>query len=52
MLSAMRAASIIFIREKGVIKPEKLVNISYGQFRPVADNSRRRAGPRTAVWRY
>ena len=42
MLSAMRAAEVcIFIQEKGVIKPEKLVNISYGQFRPVADNSTR-----------
>ena len=42
MLSAMRAAEVcIFIQEKGIIKPEKLVNISYGQFRPVADNSTR-----------
>ena len=42
ILSAMRAAEVcIFIQEKGIIEPEKLVNISYGQFRPVADNSTR-----------
>ncbi len=42
MLSAMRAAEVcIYIQEKGLIKPEKLVNISYGQFRPIADNSTR-----------
>lgn len=42
MLSAMRAAEVcIFIQEKGVIEPQKLVNISYGQFRPVADNATR-----------
>lgn len=42
MLSAMRAAEVcIFIQEKGIIQPEKLVNISYGQFRPVADNATR-----------
>ena len=42
MLSAMRAAEVcIYIQEKGVIGPEKLVNVSYGQFRPIADNSTR-----------
>lgn len=39
MLSAMRAAEVcIYIQGKDVIAPEKLVNISYGQFRPVASN--------------
>ncbi len=38
-LSAMRAAEVTtFIQERGVIEPEKLVGISYGQFRPVAPN--------------
>lgn len=42
MLSAMRAAEVcIFIQEKNVIEPEKLVNISYGQFRPIAGNETR-----------
>ena len=39
MLSAMRGAEVcIFIQEKNVIGPDKLVNISYGEFRPVASN--------------
>ena len=39
MLSAMRGAEVCtFIQEKNVIEPEKLINISYGQFRPVASN--------------
>ena len=39
MLSAMRGAEVCtFIQEKNVIGPEKLVNISYGQFRPAASN--------------
>lgn len=38
MLSAMRAAEVcIFIQGEDIIQPEKLVSISYGQFRPVAD---------------
>lgn len=42
MLSAMRAAEVcIFIQESGAIEPEKLINISYGQFRPIADNATR-----------
>lgn len=39
MLSAMRAAEVsIFIQMKNVVEPEKLVGISYGQFRPIATN--------------
>lgn len=39
MLSAMRGAEVcIFIQEKNVIGPDKLVNISYGEFRPVVSN--------------
>lgn len=39
MLSAMRGSEVcIFIQERDVIEPEKLINISYGQFRPVASN--------------
>ncbi len=42
MLSAMRAAEVcIFIQSSNVIEPEKLVNISYGQFRPIATNDTR-----------
>ncbi len=42
MLSAMRAAEVcIFIQGSNVIEPEKLVNISYGQFRPIATNNTR-----------
>lgn len=36
-LSALRSAEvIIYLQEKGVVKPEKLVSVSYGQFRPIA----------------
>ena len=39
MLSAMRAAEVsVFIQQRNVIEPEKLVGISYGQFRPVDTN--------------
>ena len=42
MLSAMRAAEVcIFIQVQDIIAPEKLVNISYGQFRPVDTNETR-----------
>lgn len=40
MLSAMRAAEVsIYIQQKHVIEPEKLVNISFGEYRPIADNT-------------
>lgn len=40
MLSAMRAAEVcIFIQTRNAVQPEKLVNISYGQFRPIASNA-------------
>lgn len=40
ILSATRAAEVsIFIQEANIIEPEKLVNISYGEYRPIADNS-------------
>lgn len=40
ILSAMRAAEAsIYLQQKQVVAPEKLVNISYGEFRPIADNS-------------
>lgn len=36
-LSALRSAEvIIYLQEKGVVNPEKLVSTSYGQFRPIA----------------
>ena len=39
VLAAMRAAEVsTFIQERGVIEPEKLTDISYGQWRPVASN--------------
>lgn len=39
MLSAMRGAEVCtFIQERNVIEPDKLINISYGQFRPVSSN--------------
>lgn len=39
MISAMRGSEVcIFIQEKGIIEPDKLINISYGQFRPIAPN--------------
>lgn len=42
MLSAMRAAEVcIFIQSRNAIQPEKLVNISYGQFRPLDSNETR-----------
>ncbi len=42
MLSAMRAAEVcIYVQTKEAIDASKLVNISYGQFRPVADNGTR-----------
>lgn len=40
ILSANRAAEVaIYIQKQNVIAPEKLVSISYGEFRPIADNS-------------
>ena len=42
MLSAMRAAEVcIFIQTRESIQPDKLVNISYGQFRPIDTNETR-----------
>lgn len=42
MLSAMRAAEVcIFIQTRNTVQPEKLVNISYGQFRPIDTNDTR-----------
>lgn len=42
MLSAMRAAEVsIFLQSMEIIEPEKLVDISYGQFRPIATNDTR-----------
>lgn len=39
MLAAMRAGEVsAFIQNQGVIEPEKLVGISYGQFRPIDTN--------------
>ncbi len=36
LLSSMRSAEVAaYIQEKNIIEPEKLVGISYGQFRPV-----------------
>ena len=36
----MRAAEVaIYIQNKNVIEPRKLVNVSYGEYRPIADNS-------------
>ena len=40
ILSAMRSAEVcIYLQNQNVIKPEKLVDISYGEYRPIADNS-------------
>ena len=40
ILSAMRSAEVsIYLQHQNVIKPEKLVYISYGEYRPIADNS-------------
>lgn len=42
MLSAMRAAEVCtYIQGKDIIQPEKLINISYGQFRPIDTNDTR-----------
>lgn len=42
MLSAMRAAEVcIYVQARDVIPPDKLVNISYGQFRPIDSNDSR-----------
>lgn len=42
MLSAMRAAEVcIFLQNMNIIEPEKLIDISYGQFRPIASNDTR-----------
>lgn len=42
VLSAMRAAEVcVFLQSMNVIEPEKLVDISFGQFRPVASNDTR-----------
>lgn len=39
MLSAMRAAEVcVFLQSMDIIEPEKLIDISYGQFRPIASN--------------
>lgn len=39
ILSAMRSAEVaIYVQKKNIIEPEKLVNISYGEYRPIADN--------------
>lgn len=39
MLSVDRAAEVcIYIQEKNVLDPDKLVNIGYGQFRPLESN--------------
>ena len=40
MLSALRSAEVAaYIQNKGIIDPSKLVGISYGQYRSVADNT-------------
>ena len=40
ILSVMRAAEVcLFIQGRGIISPEKLVSIGYGQFHPIADNA-------------
>ena len=40
ILSAMRSAEVcIYLQQQNVIKPKKLVDISYGEYRPIADNS-------------
>ena len=36
----MRSAEVcIYLQQQNVIKPKKLVDISYGEYRPIADNS-------------
>ena len=40
ILSVMRAAEVcLFIQGRGIISPDKLVSIGYGQFHPIADNA-------------
>ena len=40
ILSAMRSAEVcIYLQQQNVIKPKKLVDISYCEYRPIADNS-------------
>ena len=37
MLSAERAAKVTaYLQDKGLVSPDKLVSVGYGQFRPVA----------------
>lgn len=39
MLSSMRAAEVsIYLQNKQIVEPEKLVSIGYGQFRPLESN--------------
>ncbi|MEG2699902.1 MAG: OmpA family protein, partial [Hungatella sp.] len=39
-LSSNRAASVlVYMQEKDIFAPEKLVSIGYGQYRPIADNT-------------
>lgn len=39
-LSSNRAAAVlVYMQEKNVIEPVKLISIGYGQYRPIADNS-------------
>lgn len=43
MLSAMRSAEVcIYLQLQNVIQPEKLVDMSYGEYRPIEDNSTER----------
>ena len=49
ILSAMRSAEVcIYLQQQNVIKPEKLVDISYGEYRPIADNSTEEGRIKTA----
>ncbi len=42
MLSAMRSAEVtIYMQAKNVLDPEKMIDVSYGQFRPIASNETR-----------
>lgn len=42
MLSAMRSAEVtIYMQAKDVLDPEKMIDVSYGQFRPIASNETR-----------
>lgn len=39
-LSSNRAASVlVYIQEKNILDPSKLVSMGYGQYRPIADNT-------------